>query len=87
MVQAMWRPLQRGRMLSIRRLSAVPAVQRIFEAYPHIGKVLPAVGYDPIQLTALQATINDAAAELVVFASPVDLGVSSAQEEGGQCAL
>ena len=56
------------------RLSAAPAFQRIFESYPHIGRVLPALGYDQIQLTALEATINDAAVDLVISATPVDLG-------------
>ena len=55
------------------RLSAAPAVRAVFEAYPHIGMVLPAVGYDAAQLAALQATINGAAVELVVSATPVDL--------------
>ncbi len=56
------------------RLSAAPVFQRIFERYPHIGRVLPALGYDQNQLAALEATINDAAADLVVSATPVDLG-------------
>jgi predicted GTPase len=55
------------------RRSAAPAISGIFEAYPHIGKVLPAVGYDAAQLAALQATINDADVDLVVSATPVDL--------------
>ncbi len=56
------------------RLSAAPAFQQIFKSYPHIGKVLPALGYDQIQLAALEQTINDAAADAVVSATPVDLG-------------
>jgi predicted GTPase len=55
------------------RLSAAPALRAVFEAYPHIGKVLPAVGYDAAQLEALRATINDAAVDVVVAATPVDL--------------
>jgi predicted GTPase len=55
------------------RRSAAPAISEIFEAYPHIGKVLPAVGYDAAQLAALQATINHADVDLVVSATPVDL--------------
>ena len=51
-----------------------PAFQRTFGNYPHIGRVLPALGYDQIQLAALEATINDADADLVVSATPVDLG-------------
>jgi len=41
--------------------------------YPHIGKVLPAVGYRPSQLHALQATINATEADVVVIATPCDL--------------
>jgi predicted GTPase len=43
------------------RLSAAPKIQSIFKAYPHIGKVLPAVGYDASQLEALRTTINESA--------------------------
>ena len=56
------------------RFSAALAFQQIFKNYPHIGKVLPALGYDQIQLAALEQTINDAAADAVVSATPVDLG-------------
>jgi predicted GTPase len=55
------------------RLSAAPAISAIFEAYPHIGKVLPAVGYGAAQLAALQATINGADVDAVVSATPADL--------------
>jgi predicted GTPase len=55
------------------RPSAAPALRAVFETYPHIGKVLPAVGYDAAQLEALRATINDAAVDVVVAATPVDL--------------
>ena len=46
----------------------------MFDAYPHIGPVLPAAGYSPAQLQALEATINAADADVVVCGSPVDLG-------------
>ena len=55
------------------RLSAVPEIAAVFGAYPHIGAVLPAVGYGPAQLAALAATINNSAAEIVVSATPIDL--------------
>ena len=32
-------------------------MRKIFEAYPHIGKVLPAVGYDAAQLAAVAKTL------------------------------
>ncbi|HEY7665313.1 MAG TPA: hypothetical protein VH934_19520 [Xanthobacteraceae bacterium] len=55
------------------RLSAVPAISELFMTYPHIGKVLPAVGYDVAQLAALRATIDGADADVVVSSTPVDL--------------
>ena len=55
------------------RLSAAPEIRKIFEAYPHIGKVLPAIGYDASQLAALRTTINESAADAVVSATPIDL--------------
>ena len=42
------------------RASADPALQAVFEAYPHIGRVLPAVGYDAAQLEALRTTMGTA---------------------------
>src|SRR5579864_1413354 len=56
------------------RLAATPEIRRVYEAYPHIGPVLPAVGYNRAQLAALEATINAAAAEIVVAATPIDIG-------------
>jgi predicted GTPase len=56
------------------RDSAAPEIVSIFQAYPHIDKVLPAVGYGAAQLQALAATVNSSAAEVVVSATPTDLG-------------
>ena len=55
------------------RDSSGPELRKIFEAYPHIGKVVPAVGYGLAQLTALEQTINDVAVVAVVSATPLDL--------------
>jgi predicted GTPase len=55
------------------RPAAAPAIAAVFAAYPHIGRVLPAVGYTDAQLGALQATIARAEADLVVAATPMDL--------------
>jgi predicted GTPase len=52
---------------------AAPAIARAYAEYPHIGPVLPALGYSSAQLAALAATINAADAELVVAATPADL--------------
>ncbi len=56
------------------RAAAAPELRQVFRAFPHIGRVLPALGYGPAQLRALETTINDADADLVVSATPVDLG-------------
>jgi predicted GTPase len=45
----------------------------VYEAYPHIGPVLPATGYSSDQLDALAASIASADAEVVIAATPVDL--------------
>jgi predicted GTPase len=55
------------------RPAAAPALRRVFEEYPHIGPVLPAVGYDAEQVAALRETIEAAEADVVVAATPVDL--------------
>jgi predicted GTPase len=55
------------------RASASPAIAAVYAQYPHIGPALPAEGYTPAQLEALRQTINSAAADLVVSATPIDL--------------
>ncbi|HWP25495.1 MAG TPA: cyclic 2,3-diphosphoglycerate synthase [Xanthobacteraceae bacterium] len=56
------------------RPAAVPDIRRIFDAHSHIGRVLPAIGYTPAQLRALEQTINRADCDVVVSGTPVDLG-------------
>jgi predicted GTPase len=56
------------------RASAPPALQQVFTAYPHIGPVLPAMGYSRAQLDALAATIAASEADVVVAGTPIDLG-------------
>jgi predicted GTPase len=55
------------------RGAAAPAIAAVFAANPHIGPVLPAVGYSGAQLDALRATIERAAVDVVVAATPIDL--------------
>ena len=52
---------------------AVDEISAVYTKYPHIGSVLPAVGYHPSQLKALQDTINAADADVVVSGTPCDL--------------
>jgi predicted GTPase len=55
------------------RASAAPDIAAVYAQYPHIGPVLPAMGYSPAQLDALRQTINAARADVVVSATPIDL--------------
>jgi predicted GTPase len=48
-------------------------LQEAYRRYPHIGPVLPAMGYGKAQITDLETTINDAQCDLVVFATPIHL--------------
>ncbi len=56
------RPAARGRIADI------------FAKYPHIGNVVPAMGYSERELTDLQATIEVAAVDVVIAGTPCDLG-------------
>jgi predicted GTPase len=49
---------------------AVGSVAEAYRNYPHVGPVLPALGYSAAQLGELAATIRAAAPEVVVDASP-----------------
>jgi predicted GTPase len=55
------------------RASASPEIRAVYDRYPHIARVLPAVGYDETQLEALRHTINDSDADIVVSGTPCDL--------------
>jgi predicted GTPase len=55
------------------RRAAAPGVREVFARHPHIGAVLPAVGYGAVQLEALRQTINAVSADVVVAATPIDL--------------
>lgn len=52
---------------------AVGTIEAAYRRYPHIGPVLPALGYSPAQTLDLEATINRVPSDLVLFATPVNL--------------
>ncbi|MEN6319314.1 MAG: cyclic 2,3-diphosphoglycerate synthase [Syntrophaceae bacterium] len=52
---------------------AAGKIQEAYRLYPHIGPVLPAMGYSADQIHDLERTINDADCDLVVFATPIQL--------------
>lgn len=52
---------------------AVGSLREIYGKYPHIGKVLPAMGYSVEQIRDLQETIRNTECDVVVIATPTDL--------------
>jgi predicted GTPase len=52
-------------------------VAAVYRKYPHIGPVLPAIGYRAAEIEALRRTIEASGAEIAVCATPADLGTLS----------
>ena len=52
---------------------AVGHIAALFERYPHVGPVLPAVGYFDEQLRDLERTVAAVPVDLVLVATPFDL--------------
>ena len=52
---------------------AVGSIARTFEKYPHVGALLPAMGYGRTQMEELRETIARSDAELVLIGTPIDL--------------
>ncbi|MGD8997385.1 MAG: cyclic 2,3-diphosphoglycerate synthase [Anaerolineae bacterium] len=52
---------------------AVGSIAQTFEAYPHMGELLPAMGYGEGQIAELEQTINAVDCDLVLTATPIDL--------------
>jgi predicted GTPase len=53
---------------------AVGSIADAFERYPHLGHVLPALGYSPEQLDELARTVASVDCDVVVTGTPIDLG-------------
>jgi predicted GTPase len=52
---------------------AVGSIARAFESNPHLGRVLPAMGYGDRQIEELRETIARSDADLVLIGTPIDL--------------
>src|SRR5436853_429898 len=55
------------------RAAAVGTIAQTFDAYPHVGALLPAMGYGRQQMDDLRATIDRSGAALVLIGTPIDL--------------
>jgi len=52
---------------------AVGSIKETFEKYPHLEKILPAMGYGRQQIRELEETINAADCDAVLAATPINL--------------
>ena len=52
---------------------ATGSIRDTYRAYPHIGPLLPAMGYSAEQIADLEQTINASDCDLVLFATPIQL--------------
>ena len=48
-------------------------IKTVYELYPHLDKVLPAVGYSEAQMRELSQVINDVPCDLVLLGTPTDI--------------
>ena len=53
---------------------AVGSLKDVYRKYPHIGNVLPAMGYSEEQVRELEETVRRSRCDTVVIATPTDLG-------------
>ncbi len=55
------------------RENAVGSIREVYREYPHLGTILPAMGYSKRQLEELEQTINSSECDSVLIGTPVDL--------------
>jgi predicted GTPase len=51
----------------------VGSLAEVYERYPHIGALVPAMGYSDAQIRELEAVVNRAPVDTVVIGTPIDL--------------
>ena len=52
---------------------ALGDIAKVYLQYPHIGPVLPAMGYSPAQVVALEEVLNATEADVIVAGTPIDI--------------
>jgi len=55
------------------RTYAVGSIAETYRVYPHIGPVLPAMGYTPRQIEELRKSIEAAPVDMVLSATPIEI--------------
>ncbi len=64
---------QHGAEIVDARQYAVGSIKATFEKYPHLDKILPAMGYGREQMKELEETINASNCDAVLAATPINL--------------
>jgi len=64
---------QHGAEMVDARKYAVGSIKATFEKYPHLDRILPAMGYGEKQMRELEETINAADCDAVLAATPINL--------------
>jgi len=52
---------------------AIGSLREAYAQYPHLGPILPALGYNEKQISDLKATINATPCDVVLIGTPIDL--------------
>jgi len=52
---------------------AVGSIKEIYKKFPHLKKILPAMGYNKKQLQELKETINNVRCDLIIDGTPADI--------------
>jgi predicted GTPase len=52
---------------------AIGSIKKAYKDYPHLGKVLPALGYSSKQLRELEKTINSTPCDIIILGTPSNL--------------
>jgi predicted GTPase len=52
---------------------AVGSIKETYKGYPHLGTILPALGYSDKQISELKETIDRTPCDVVVIGTPIDL--------------
>ncbi len=52
---------------------AVGSIKEAYKKYPHLGDILPALGYDDKQIAELKETIERIPCDVIVIGTPIDL--------------
>jgi len=50
------------------------SMKNLFEEFPQITEIVPAMGYNDQQIADMEQTLNNAEAEVIIDGSPIDLG-------------